>query len=236
MLDFGAARASSTGGGAIDFNDFYVSNPAILTALKSASNGVHNCYVRGINQIAYGNNNSNLFGMTTTEATDAGLWQAQRADQLYSYEVNNNRQDQDSGVGVDMEPSWSARAIGNDIVNGINEDGGEIGYDFGSADGCPGSGSGGYCNNGWSTFDVGWASFSGLMEPLPEIYYTVNASQWTVIKNNWDSSGGGRGGYFFAGSTGESGAGLTPQQGWSDLSADDPGLVYSEPGIICFCG
>lgn len=233
MLDFGAARASSAGGGTLDFSQYYVSNPAILTALESASNGVSNCYSGGYNIIVYGNNNSDLSGMTTTDATNAGVWQAQRANDLFNYESSNNRNQQDTGVGIDMEPSFGARPISNDIVNGMNQGLAQAGYDFGSADGCPTSGSGGSCNNGWTPFDVGWASFSGAMLPLPEIYYPVNANQWSVVKNAWNAQESIK--YFFAGSTGESsGAGLTPQQGWNDLSAANPGIVDSSPGIICF--
>lgn len=234
MLDFGAARASSGGGGSLDFSDVYFSNPTILAALESASNGVHNCYRQGYTEIAYGNSNYHMTqaGMSTTDAYNAGIWQADRANDLYNYEQNNGRVQQDAAAGTDMEPDYDYRPISNNLVNGNAAAGVVLDYDYGSADGCPSSGSGGACDNGWGTFDVAWASFSGLALPAPEIYYGVNAAQWTVIRRSWDAS---KSGYYFAAATGESGAGLTPQQGWDYLSADNNGLVQSQPGIICFC-
>jgi hypothetical protein len=237
LFDFGAARATSAGGGSIDFSNWYISNPDIQLALESASNGVHNCYTQGTTDIVYGNSNYEMTqaGMTTTDATDAGTWQAQRADNVFNYEQNNGRTSQSADAGVDMEPSYDVRPISNDLVNGANNADLVIDYDYGAADGCPSAGTGGGCNNGWTTFDVGWASFSGLAEPLPEIYYGVNAQQWAVIRYNWDNSGGGRGNYFFAGNTSENSSGtLSPAQGWNDLSADNPGIVDGQPGNVCF--
>ena len=231
MLDFGAARADPSGGGAIDFSDVYFSNPTILTALEAASNGVHNCYHAGLTEIAYGTNNSALSGMSDRDAMNAGYWQEQRANDLFNYQRNNRRIAQDAAAGSDVEPSWAGKTISNDLVNGASKAADAVWYDFGSADGCPTSGSGGACNNGWGTFDVAWASFSGTARPLPEIYYAVNAAQWAVIRRNWDAH---KSGYYFAGSTGSTGVGLTPQQGWDDLSADNPGLVQRQPGTICF--
>jgi len=103
-------------------------------------------------------------------------------------------------------------------------------YDFGSADGCPQSGSSnGACNNGWHVSDVGYASYHGLALPLPEIYYGVNASQWTVVRRWWN---GNHGGYFFAGATATTGAGLTPGVAWNTLNSLNGGLVDSE--LVCF--
>jgi hypothetical protein len=232
MLDFGAARTTSRGGGALDFNGFYVSNPAILSALQSASNGISNCYRGGGNVIAYGDSNYHMTqaGMTTIDAINAGLWQSQRADALASYQTSNGRTRQSTAIGVDMEPAWDQRPISNDLVNGANKDGLQLAYDFGSADGCPQSGSAGTCYPGWTTFDVAWASFSGLALPLPEIYYSFMSSQWTVVRKTWDNRESLS--YFFAGTTGSTGVPLTPQQGWSALSARNSGLVDSE--LVCF--
>jgi hypothetical protein len=232
ILDFGAARTTSRGGGALDFNGLYVSNPAILSALESASNGVTNCYTGGVNVIAYGNSNYHMTqaGMTTTDAVNAGFWQSQRADALASYQISNGRTRQATAIAVDMEPAWDLRPISNDLVNGANKDYSQFIYDYGSADGCPQSGSAGNCYPGWTTFDVAWASFSGLALPLPEMYYSFMASQWTVVRKNWDNRESAA--YYFGGTTGSTGVPLTPQQGWNALSAADPGLVDSE--LVCF--
>jgi hypothetical protein len=72
-------------------------------------------------------------------------------------------------------------------------------------------------------------SFSGLALPLPEIYYPVNASQWTVVRKWWD---GNYREYLFAGATASTGAGLTPAAAWNTLDSSNSGLV--DPELVCF--
>ena len=67
--------------------------------------------------------------------------------------------------------------------------------------------------------------------PLPEIYYTVNADQWTVVRRWWDTYS--TGGYMFWGTTATAGVGLTPGEGWDALSSRNPDAVLSE--VSCFC-
>jgi hypothetical protein len=129
-----------------------------------------------------------------------------------------------------MEPSWDGAPITKQLVNGNQSQGWALYYDFGSADGCPQSGSAnGACNNGWSVSDVGYVSFHGLALPLPEIYYTANANQWTVVRRWWNAN---QGGYFFYGATGSTGVGLTPATAWNTLNSLNSGLV--EPELVCF--
>ena len=63
----------------------------------------------------------------------------------------------------------------------------------------------------------------------PEIYFTVNADQWTNIRHVWGDS------YSFFGTTGTVGipGQLTPEAGWSALNARNPGNV--SPELLCFC-
>lgn len=248
MLDFGAARTSGSTYGTIDFsNNHFLSNSTILAALESASNGVHNCYGSdtGTIAIAYGTSNYQMTqsGMTTASATAWGQWQATRANQLAAYETANHRRAQSSAVGVDMEPAYDRRAISNQLVNGVAKTGGEIDYDYGSADGCPtGSASGEcYCNaysgstctSEWSVNDVAYASFGATALPLPEIYLSPQQKQWAEIQQNWDDHHGSN--YFFAGVTAESGAPYSPSGAFNALTAvAKPGTVTSAPGIICF--
>jgi len=85
------------------------------------------------------------------------------------------------------------------------------------------------CNNGWDVSDVAYVSFHGLALPLPEIYYTVNASQWTVVRKWWNAN---EGDYFFGGATASTGVGLTPAAAWNTLDSLNSGLVDSE--LVCF--
>ena len=69
--------------------------------------------------------------------------------------------------------------------------------------------------------------------PLPEIYYAVSASQWTVIRKYWDATHTRD--YFFDGVTGETPAppgGINATAAWNLLNSKNPGLVG--PNLVCF--
>jgi hypothetical protein len=233
LLDFGAARKlSSSSWGAVDFSNTRFSNSDILGALKAAADGYHNCHVRGGVDIVYGNTNYHLSnsGMSTTDAWYAGYHQSESSDDLHDYQASRGYSSQTSDAASDMEPSWDGPLLTKQLVNGDQGQGWALYYDFGSADGCPQSGSGdGACNNGWSVSDVGYVSFHGLALPLPEIYYAANANQWTVVRKWWEADNGG---YFFEGVTGSTGVGLTPAAAWSALDSLNSGLVGTE--LVCF--
>jgi hypothetical protein len=233
LLDFGAARKlDSNTWGAIDFSNTAVSNPEILTALKRAADGYHNCHVRGGAEIVYGNSNYHMSGsgMSTTDAWYAGYHQSDRSEDLADYQTAKGYESQTADAASDMEPSWDGELITKQLVNGAAAQGWALYYDFGSADGCPQSGSAdGPCNNGWHVSDVGYVSFHGLAVPLPEIYYAALANQWTVVRKWWNGS---HGFYFFGGVTASTGVGLTPAAGWNTLNSLNSGLVDSE--LVCF--
>jgi len=233
LLDFGAARKlDSSTWGSIDFSNTPVSNADILAALKGAADGYHNCHVRGGVDILYGNSNYHMSGsgMSATDAWYAGYHQSERAKDLSDYQAAKGYDSQTSDAASDMEPSWDSASITKQLVNGDQGHGWALYYDFGSADGCPQSGSGdGPCNNGWHVSDVGYVSYHGLALPLPEIYYAANANQWTVVRKWWNGS---QGGYVFAGATAAHGVGLTPAGAWNALSSLNSGLV--DPELVCF--
>jgi hypothetical protein len=233
LLDFGAARKlDSSTWGAVDFSNTRFSNADILAALKRAADGYHNCHVRGGVDVVYGNTNYHLSdsGMSTTDAWYAGYHQSERSEDLSDYQAAKGYDSQTSDAASDMEPSWDGAAITKQLVNGNQSQGRALYYDFGSADGCPQSGSAdGPCNNGWSVSDVGYVSFHGLALPLPEIYYSANANQWTVVRKWWNTNPGG---YFFYGATASTGGGLSPATGWNALNSLNSGLV--EPELVCF--
>src|SRR6266498_1529662 len=218
-LDFGAARQiDADTWGALDFSGVRFTNASILEAMKAAADGHHNYHMTGA-------------GMTTTDAWYAGYYQSYRAEQLASYQVASGYNRQSAAAASDMEPAWDGQLITKQLVNGVTGHGWALYYDFGSADGCPSSGSSGSCSNGWGVDDVAYVSFKGAAVPLPEIYYTVNADQWTVVRRWWNTNS--TGGYRFWGTTGTSGVGLTPAGGWDALSSRNPDIVQSE--LSCFC-
>jgi hypothetical protein len=233
LLDFGAARKLNAGTwGTIDFSNTAVSNADILAALKAAADGYHSCHVRGSADIVYGNSNYHLSasGMSSTDAWYAGYHQSERAGDLSDYQSAKGYGSETADAASDMEPSWDGPSVTKQLVNGAQAHGWSAYYDFGSADGCPQSGSSdGPCNNGWHVSDVGYVSFHGLALPLPEIYYPANANQWTVVRKWWNAN---QGGYVFAGATATTGAGLAPAAGWNALNAANGGLV--DPELVCF--
>jgi hypothetical protein len=230
LLDFGAARKlDSNTWGAVDFSNTRFSNADILAALERAADGYHNCHVRGGVDIAYGNSNYHLAGsgMSSADAWYAGYHQAERSKDLADYQGSKGYTSQTSDAAADMEPMWESASITKQLVNGNQAQGWALDYDFGSADGCPQSGSSdGPCSNGWHVSDVGYVSFHGLALPLPEIYYSANASQWTVIRKQWAKD------YFFAGVTGSTGVGMSPAPAWTLLDSLNGGLV--DPELVCF--
>jgi hypothetical protein len=234
LLDFGAARKlDSSTWGAVDFSNARFSNADILAALERAADGYHNCHVRGSVDIVYGNSNFHLSssGMSATDVWWAGYHQSRRSENLADYQASNGYSSQTSDAASDMEPSWESASVTKQLVSGDQAQGWALYYDFGSADGCPQSGSAdGGCNNGWHVSDVGYVSYAGLALPLPEIYYTANANQWTVVRKWWNANT--RGGYLFLGVTASTGVGLTPASSWNALSSLNNGLVESE--LACF--
>jgi hypothetical protein len=235
VLDFGAARQiDSDTWGALDFSGVRFSNPEILSALESAADGHHNCWTgTGSTIVAYGNSNYDMSGagMSTSDAWWAGYYQSERAQNLSNYQQSQGYNMQSADAASDMEPSWDGNLITKQLVNGDTSQGFALYWNYGSADGCPSSGDSGSCNNGWDVGDVAYVSYKGLAVPIPEIYYTVNADQWTVVRHWWDNYS--TGGFTFFGTTATTGVGLSPGEGWNALEARNPDLVLYE--LSCFC-
>ncbi len=237
LLDFGAARKLPSGDfGAIDFSGTTFSNASILLALERAADGYHDNHVKGGVVIEYGNSNYRMSnsGMSTTDVWNAGYDQEQTAEDLSDYQFAQGYTSQEAGVASDMEPSYDGQLITKQLVNGATAQGWTAYDDFGSVDGCPTSGSSnGPCNNGWDVSDVAYVSFHGIALPLPEIYYVVSASQWTVVRKEWDANSSAD--YFFDGVTGETPApagGINATTAWNTLNSKNPGLVGSN--LICY--
>jgi hypothetical protein len=232
MLDFGAARKlDSDTWGVLGFSGKYFSNSEVVQALERAADGYHDGDSNGRVLITYGNSNYRLssHGLGTTNAWYAGYYQEARANQLANYEDSKGYDREYAAAGSDMEPSWEGPSVTRQLVNGATAYGVGLYYNYGSADGCPWSGSSGGCNNGWDVNDAAYVSYHGMAWGLPEIYYTVNADQWTVIRRAWEAAHADD--FLFAGVT--AGGALGPAQAWNALATRNPGRVLNE--LICFC-
>ena len=226
VLDFGAPVSTGGGGfGAIDFSNTVFSNGAILTALENAADGLHHGGPAGKGIITFGNSNYSE-GLSYSQYHDVGLYQEQRAADLAAYQSQHGYVDQGAAAASDMEPGFNSYAITKGLVDGATAANDGPYLDYGSADGCPQSGTGGNCNNGWTVYDVGYVSYSGVALSMPEIYYVpANSNQWTVVRRTWGS------GYNFLGVTGSPPT-SNAQAGWNALDGDNPGLVGRN--LICF--
>jgi hypothetical protein len=237
LLDFGAARLLPGGVyGTIDFSGTTFKDASILLALERAADGYHDCHIKGGAIVEFGNSNYHMsnVGMSNADAWNAGYDQSLTAQNLSNYQAAHGYSSQGAGAASDMEPSYDGQLITKQLVNGAAAQGWALYDDYGSIDGCPTSGSSdGPCNNGWAVSDVAYVSFHGLAVPLPEIYYTVSASQWTVVRKYWNATHSTN--YFFDGVTGETPAppgGINAPAGWNTLNAKNPGLVT--PNLVCF--
>jgi hypothetical protein len=233
MLDFGAARKlNADTWGVLNFSGSYLSNSSVLQGLEGAADGYHDGNSSGHVLITYGNSNYHLssHGMGASNTWYAGYYQEARAKQLAGYQRSKVYSREYAAAGSDMEPSWEGPTVTRQLVNGATAYDFGLYYNYGSADGCPWTGSSGSCNNGWGVNDAGYVSYHGMAWGLPEIYYTVNADQWAVIRRAWEASHTNE--FLFAGITAERGAGLGPQAAWNALAARNPTRVLGE--LICF--
>jgi hypothetical protein len=229
ILDFGKVVDSGGTFGACDFSSPCTGflNSQILTALENASSGVHAGYTSGKIVISYGVNNYNS-SLSYSQNVQAGEYQEQRAGDLASYESGQGRVDQGVAAAADMEPAWDSYANTKGLVDGAG-DGGSYAYiDYGSADGCPTSGSSGSCDNGWTVADEAYVSYTGNAPSIvmPQVF-TVNpivmSEQWTVIRDN---AGGG---YTFAGVSVDSASAASSL--WNDLNSRNSGLVGAQTAV-----
>jgi hypothetical protein len=236
ILDFGTGVCSSgcpssSGNGnygAEDFSGVTFSNPDIVDALESAADGLHANYKRGFTIIVYGNNNSALSADDSVSSADVqsiGYYQEERAEDLENYQIAHGYSSQGAAAGSDMEPAWASFGTTEQLVQGASSAGFSLYYDYGSADGCPQTGTSG-CSNGWSVHDVGYVSFDGEAVPLPEIYagaISAQAAQWANIAYHWGGS------WFFEGVTATAGS---ANDAWDTLNGDTKYPVGNF--VVCF--
>ena len=93
--------------------------------------------------------------------------------------------------GVDLEPGWGSLAAGSAWVAGFRSSGLAL-YSNASADGCPLSGAGGACANGWDTFSLASLVWGGDGAAIPQVYRRdgAQAHQWAVLARQWAAYGG----------------------------------------------
>lgn len=93
--------------------------------------------------------------------------------------------------GTDLEPGWGSYSATAAWVESFRTTG-KILVSNASADGCPRSGTGGHCANGWTVDGLAGLVWGGNGLALPQIYRHdgVQAEQWGVLAHSWDVTGG----------------------------------------------
>ena len=93
--------------------------------------------------------------------------------------------------GSDLEPGWGGLAAARAWVEAYKATG-RVLYANASADGCPLSGVGGGCANGWDTSSLAELVWGGGGVAVPQIYRrdAAQARQWKVLASLWSRSGG----------------------------------------------
>ena len=214
ILDFGVQINSSE---SLDFSGAYITDSQIQSEVVAYAHGYYACSGNQPIEIAVGTSNDGGGG-----SGFGGAW---------AYEMNGiqsaiNSAGYGSKVtiygGMDFEPNWSglsgsvsSQSNAESWSNGFNNVSGRPFYvDYGSANGCPSSGSGS-CNNGWTQYGEYYVAYgSSPALAAPEIYYYVNAQQWEAINILNPMS-------FYA-ATGEydrNSSTNTNSQAWGDLSS-----------------
>ncbi len=182
ILDFGDATSVGQVSYGLDLNA-----AAVEFIVEAFAAYYHNCSSTNDPSLilGIGEDNANDFG---GNPNGAGSTLADEVNTVNNYLTPLDYVPLVNATGaVDAEPSYGSVPEIQSWAAGFESVGTASWSDFGSADGCPTSGSGtnGPCNNGWKEDDLYQISYgdSGASTPLPEIYATdeANADQWAQI-------------------------------------------------------
>lgn len=93
--------------------------------------------------------------------------------------------------GTDLEPGWGGLPAARAWASAYRSSG-RVLYSNASADGCPYTGPGGGCANGWDTASLAEIVWTGGGVAVPQIYRRdgVQARQWKVLAAAWSRAGG----------------------------------------------
>ncbi len=174
ILDFGAIYDNS--GDQLNFGNTILTSYRVYQLATAFADGYSQCGPRGAYwlNLAVGTNNSIVLNAAegsafATTVKDVSSWANSYAWHVATWGAN------------DIE-SWNNPSYTYNWYSGYSSQGPPAYIDFGSANGCPTTGYGPACSNGWSQGDYYNLSWN---EPLaystPEIYYQANASQWAWI-------------------------------------------------------
>ena len=216
----------------------FQTNAAIENAVKSYMQGFYDCTVydsKSFMTVAPGVTNDGS-GINSAAANALGTAWGNMIKDLNSWIVTRGMQYQLTTFGaLDAEPSWGPYSYSQAWATGFMASNLNY-YDFGSADGCPPSGTGS-CNNGWNQADeyaLAWGNRTAI--GVPQIYLSTQAQQWAAI-SAWGNAHTSSGPILWAAALSQyqackdhgdpcTGEDNTPLQSWQQLTADSGTAPY----------
>jgi hypothetical protein len=219
VLDFGAPALVNGAYGMLlhDLNNTFASNSAIEASIQSFSDGYHRCWPGyGSIEIAMGTNNGYIpAGWSSSTAYTAGQKLHGWVDTLQSY-MNAHAYNLQVAAGADdIELRWSGASITRSMIDGFNSLSSPVSLlDYGDDAGGPCTSG---CGGNWTTDNVYYVAYQASDDfPVPEIYYTADATQDWVPTAIAEQSKGFM--YFLCTMTEWPTSGtLTPAGGWNAL-------------------
>ncbi len=227
LLDFGAQQKNSSGEWGASLWNHFQTNSQIANLVKQFGIGYYDCTGNDTDSqliIGIGTNNSG----SLVNYTAGSVW-ASLAFTVDKFILDNGYSRQVTIFGAnDMEVAWNSILNTRDWVDGYHTytTNTPSYYNFGSADGCPTSGtytSNTVCStstNSWKVKDIYYISYGAKKAlALPEIYTNSMATQWQKISKYGNDYEGGWS-IYFEGALSEYGADsstLSPSSAWTAL-------------------
>lgn len=206
VMDWGQPVSLSSGYGTYDFGGADVSDASILHAVANYVLGVWSCRT-STTDLAVAIGESNYGSSTSNWYADGQAW-GSMVNSVQSYISNNGYSNVVGAYGAgDLETEWNSYSVTSSMVNGYNNTSSRLYFDFG--DDTPGY---------WSDSQVWYVAWGAAdSEPLPEIYYTADAtSDWESL-DVWACNNEG-GTMDFKGTMSENASGTdSPSQSFDDM-------------------
>jgi len=178
ILDFGALYDNS--GGQMNFSKKLLTPAQIKTLATAFAYGYTVCGSHSSFWLDLAVGTSNYDAMDYTKGVafahtvnQVAAWENAYGWHVATWGANDIESWGNPGIGVSTTYNW---------YNGYKAAGGPSYVDYGSANGCPTTGFGSICSDGWTQgdyYNLSWRE--PLAWPAPEVYYTVNAEQWAFI-------------------------------------------------------
>ena len=205
VMDWGQPVTVSGGYGTYNFGGFDSSDNDILHAVANFAQGAWDCRTSSTNlAIAIGESN---YGNQVSNWYAVGQAWGTMVNSVQSFITNNKLTVVGAYGAGDLETEWNSFSVTSSMVNGYNNTSSRLYFDFG--DDTPG-----YWSN-YQVWYVAWGAADSV--PLPEIYYTADAtSDWEPL-DVWACNNEG-GTMYFKGTMSEDASGTdSPYQSFNDM-------------------